>query len=86
MMHFSTFASFLAATVVAVHAIPGTPVQERQATPTVYVQFFPDGGCHGAWVDDTVFAQNQVGCVNVGITNPYQSANFTGNTLTKQRK
>ncbi|KAF2652013.1 hypothetical protein K491DRAFT_781440 [Lophiostoma macrostomum CBS 122681] len=74
-----TLTSLLAALAAAA---PGTPVQERQATPTVYARFYPDAGCHGDWVDDTVFAQSQTGCYNNGITSPYNSTFFSGNTLT----
>lgn len=84
-MQLTTIVSLLAA-AMAVNAAPGSPVQERQATPTIYAQFFPDGGCHGSWIDDIVFAQSGSDCVNNGVTSAYASANFSGNTASKTRK
>ncbi|KAF2635466.1 hypothetical protein P280DRAFT_473748, partial [Massarina eburnea CBS 473.64] len=81
-MKFSIASLLLA--VTAVTATP-TPVEERQATPTIYARFYPDGGCHGDWVDDTVFVQNGATCVNNGLTASYLSTNFTGNTATQTR-
>lgn len=84
-MHFSTVVPYFLLALSA-SAIPGTPVQERQATPTVYARFFNNGGCQEPWVEDTVFAQNTNDCISLGITTPFGSTNFTGNTLTRTRK
>jgi hypothetical protein len=85
-MQYTILSLLFAAT--AVTAAPGTPVAPRQSTPTIYAQFFADGGCHGPWLDDDVFVQSSTAsdCVNVGITAQYLSANYTGNTATRTRK
>lgn len=87
-MQFSTTLVSLVLAALSVQAMPATPVQERQATPTIYARFYPDGGCHGDWVDDTVFVQSATAttCVNNGLTSPYNSTFFSGNTATRTRK
>ncbi|ORY04692.1 hypothetical protein BCR34DRAFT_617416 [Clohesyomyces aquaticus] len=79
----NALASLILLAAAGVKAAPGTPVQERQATPTVYAQFFNGGGCQGPWLDDTVFAQNTNDCVNNTISANYGSTFFSGNTLTR---
>ncbi|KAF2800968.1 hypothetical protein K505DRAFT_412592 [Melanomma pulvis-pyrius CBS 109.77] len=84
-MQFSTTLVSLVIAALSVQAMPATPVQERQSTPTIYARFYPDGGCHGDWVDDTVFVQSTTAttCVNNGLTSPYNSTFFSGNTATR---
>ena len=63
-MHFTTLLTTLALASTAISAaLPGTPIaveergtpiEERQSTPTVYGRFYPDSACGGAWVDDIV--------------------------------
>ncbi|KAF2476702.1 uncharacterized protein BDR25DRAFT_375748 [Lindgomyces ingoldianus] len=81
-MQIKALASFLFASVV-VQAAPGTPVQERQATPTVYGQFFAGTACLQRLVDDIVFAQNTEDCIPNTITGGYDSISLTGNHLTR---
>ena len=87
-MQFSTAFISLVLAAMTAQAMPATPVQERQATPTIYARFYPDGGCHGDWVDDTVFVQSSTAgnCVNNGLTAAYGSIFLSGNTATRTRK
>lgn len=87
-MHFTTpLLALLAATATA---LPGTPIQERQATPTAYLRFWnpPTGGntCGAPLAEDFVATQDMTMCDNLGITNPYKAENITGNTLTRTCK
>ncbi|KAF2111076.1 hypothetical protein BDV96DRAFT_690501 [Lophiotrema nucula] len=80
------FTTTLAALFIAsAAALPGTPVQERQATPTAYLRFFNGGGCQGNWVEDFVFPQNTNDCIPVDFTTPYGSFNVTSTTTRQLR-
>jgi len=87
-MQFTT--SVLALLATTALAIPGSPVQERQATPTAYLRFWnpPTGGntCGAPLADDFVATQLMTNCRNISITNPYKAENITGNTLTRTCK
>ncbi|KAF2739575.1 hypothetical protein EJ04DRAFT_508841 [Polyplosphaeria fusca] len=84
-MYFTTALTALAlALATSVHAAPGSPIAERQATPTIYVRFYNGGGCQGDWQEDTVFVQDGSGaCVPNTITQKYGSFRVEGNTATK---
>jgi hypothetical protein len=83
-------ASVLAIFAATALALPGSPVQERQATPTAYLRFWnpPTGGntCGAPLADDFVATEDMTECNIVGITNPYKAENITGNTLTRTCK
>ncbi|KAF2677052.1 hypothetical protein K458DRAFT_409964 [Lentithecium fluviatile CBS 122367] len=86
-MQFTT--SVLALFATTALALPGSPVQERQATPTAYLQFWNPPASAGntcdraPQADDFVITQDMTSCTEVTITNPYKTANITGNTLTR---
>ncbi|KAF2868770.1 hypothetical protein BDV95DRAFT_609678 [Massariosphaeria phaeospora] len=84
-MQFTTVLASLVLAATSVHALPGSPVQERQATPTIYARFYPDTGCNGQWVDDTVYVESTGtnACVNNTITASIKSTFFSGNIATR---
>ncbi|CAI6331031.1 unnamed protein product [Periconia digitata] len=84
-MQYTTLLTLLTGTT-AVLAAPGSPVLPRQATPTIYARFYPDGGCHGDWVEDVVFPQNTNDCIAVNVAATYGSIGFLNNTATRTLK
>lgn len=69
-------------------ALPGTPVQERQAAPSALVRFWnsPQGNtCNTGLAGSMVFVQGDDSpCISpINIPNPYKTFNVTGNTLTR---
>lgn len=79
----------LAAATTGVQALPGSPVEQRQETPRLFVKFWADSSCGadgGIWVDDTVWFQDPVGtCIDVSVWRDFDSVEIITNTATHDR-
>jgi hypothetical protein len=85
----TTLTAFILA-LSGVQAAPSAAMEERQSTGTgiAYARFYNGGGCQEPWLDDIVFKEFDVGCVNNTVTTSntlaanYGSVNFLSNSAT----
>lgn len=79
----------LAAVTTGVQALPGSPIEQRQETPRLFVKFWADSSCGadgGIWVEDTVWFQDPVGtCIDVSVWRDFSSVEIITNTATHDR-
>jgi hypothetical protein len=59
-MQFTTGLLSLALAAIGVSAAPNSAIEARQAG-VVYVRFYPQGGCQGPWLEDTVYFDDASG-------------------------
>ncbi|KAG8157199.1 hypothetical protein KVR01_012907 [Diaporthe batatas] len=84
----STLASLLlAAVTTGVQALPGSPVEERQAVGTIHVRYWSDNGC-GATpgsvvVGEDIWVQDPVGrCIDINVGRDFGSTQIVTNLAT----
>ncbi|KAF2262972.1 hypothetical protein CC78DRAFT_582012 [Lojkania enalia] len=67
-------------------ALPGTPIEERQAVPSVVIQFYDDNSCNGKHLGGSI-AYQLLGpgvCIPLMPPEGQRSTLFTDNTLTQR--
>ncbi|KAI9148178.1 hypothetical protein HJFPF1_12004 [Paramyrothecium foliicola] len=73
-MQFTTGLFAIALAAAGVAAAPNPLLAERQTPGLIYVRFYPQPGCTGQWLEDTVYFDDQSGtCRAETLTLSYAS-------------